>query len=43
LAFDLFDPEQKWDDRPFKQKGVLLIHLAAVSALFGLGLGLNNA
>jgi hypothetical protein len=43
LAFDPFDPEQKWDNRPFWHKGVLLIHLAAVAALFGLGLELNNA
>jgi hypothetical protein len=43
LAFDPFDPEQKWNDRPFWQKGVLLIHLGVVAALFGLGVGLNDA
>jgi hypothetical protein len=43
LAFNPFDPEQKWTDRPFWQKGVLLIHRALVEALFGLGLGLNDA
>jgi hypothetical protein len=43
LAFDPFDPEQKWDDRPVWKKVGLLIHLVAVAILFGLGLGLNDA
>jgi hypothetical protein len=42
LAFDPFHPEQKWNDRPTWQKAVLIIHLALVAAMFGLGIGLNN-
>lgn len=37
LAFDPFDTDQKWDERPQWQKAVLLIHLAVVAILFGLG------
>ena len=42
LAFDPFDTEQKWSDRPTWQKAVLIIHLALVAAMFGLGIGLND-
>ena len=42
LAFDPFDIEQKWNDRPTWQKAVMIIHLALVAALFGLGIGLND-
>lgn len=42
LAFDPFDTEQKWNDRPTWQKIVLVIHLALVAAMFGLGIGLND-
>ena len=42
LAFDPFNPEQKWNDRPNWQKGVLIIHLALTAAMFGLGIGLND-
>jgi hypothetical protein len=42
LAFDPFDQEQKWNDRPTWQKAVLIIHLALVAAMFGLGIGLND-
>jgi mannose/fructose/N-acetylgalactosamine-specific phosphotransferase system component IIC len=42
LAFDPFDTEQKWNDRPTWQKAVLIIHLALVAAMFGLGIGLND-
>lgn len=42
LAFDPFDTEQKWNDRPMWQKVVLIIHLALVAAMFGLGMGLND-
>ena len=42
LAFDPFDKEQKWNDRPTWQKAVMIIHLALVAALFGLGIGLND-
>ena len=42
LAFDPFDTEQKWNDRPFWQKAVLIIHLVLVAGLFGFGIGLND-
>jgi hypothetical protein len=42
LAFDPFDTEQKWTDRPTWQKAVMIIHLALVAAMFGLGVGLND-
>lgn len=42
LAFDPFNPDQKWNERPTWQKVVLLLHLAFVAALFGLGIGLND-
>jgi hypothetical protein len=42
MAFDPFDPEQKWNDRPTWQKAVLILHLAAVAALFGFGVGLGD-
>ena len=42
LAFDPFDTEQKWNDRPIWQKAVLIIHLVLVAGLFGFGIGLND-
>ena len=42
LAFDPFNPEQKWNDRPTWQKVVLCIHLGLVAAMFGFGIGLND-
>jgi hypothetical protein len=42
LAFDPFNPEQKWNDRPTWQKAVLIIHLGLVAAMFGFGIGLND-
>jgi hypothetical protein len=42
LAFDPFDQEQKWNERPTWQKVVLITQLAAVAALFGFGVGLND-
>lgn len=41
LAFDPFDTEQKWNERPKWQKAVLIVHLALVAALFGFGIGLK--
>ena len=38
MAFDPFNPAQKWNDRPTWQKAVLIIHLALVAAMFGFGL-----
>ena len=42
MAFDPFDTDQKWNHRPFWQKAVLVIHLALVAAMFGLGVGLDD-
>lgn len=42
MAFDPFDQEQKWNDRPTWQKAVLIIHLGLVVAMFGFGIGLND-
>ena len=42
LAFDPFNPDQKWNERPSWQKAVLIIHLALVAAMFGFGIGLND-
>lgn len=42
LAFDPFDPEQKWNDRPTWQKAVLFAHLALVAAMFIFGISLND-
>ena len=42
LAFDPFDQEQKWNDRPTWQKTVLIVHLGLVAAVFGFAVGLND-
>lgn len=42
LAFDPFDQEQRWLDRPLWQKAILIVHLVLIAALFGLGIGLND-
>lgn len=42
LAFDPFNTEQKWDDRPTWQKTVLILHFALVAAMFGFGIGLSE-
>jgi hypothetical protein len=42
LAFDPFDQEQKWNERPTWQKAILIAQLASVAALFGFGVGLND-
>ncbi len=42
LAFDPFDQEQKWGDRPVWQRAVLIVHLALAAALLGLGMGLGD-
>ena len=42
LAFDPFNPEQKWNERPIWQKAVLSVHLALVAALLGFGIGLDD-
>lgn len=42
LAFDPFNVEQKWNDRPVWQKAVLFVNLALVAAMFGFGIGLHD-
>ena len=42
LAFDPFNQEQKWNNRPAWQKAVLIFHLALVAVMFGFGIGLND-
>ena len=42
LAFDPFNTDQKWNDRPTWQKTVLIIHLALVAGLLGYAIGMND-
>ena len=42
LAFDPFNTEQKWDDRPMWQKAVLIIHLLLVATMFVLAFMTNS-
>jgi hypothetical protein len=42
MAFDPFNPEQKWNDRPTWQKATLIIHLTLLAVMFGFGIGLND-
>ena len=42
LAFDPFDVNQPWKERPIWQKAWLIIHLALVALLFGYGIGLDS-
>lgn len=42
LAFDPFNPEQKWNNRPTWQKAVLIIHLSLVAAMFGFDIGFKD-
>lgn len=42
LAFDPFNVDQKWNERPKWQKIVLVANLALVAAMFGFGMGLND-
>ncbi len=42
MAFDPFNVEQKWNDRPTWQKAVLIIHLVFVAAMFGFGFWLQS-
>jgi hypothetical protein len=42
LAFDPFNTEQPWSERPTWQKATLIVHLALVAALFGLAVGINS-
>ena len=38
LAFDPFNQEQQWKDRPTWQKAVLIVHLTIVAGLFVFGI-----
>jgi hypothetical protein len=42
LAFDPFDQQQKWNERPNWQKELLYLHMAVVAGLFGLAVGMND-
>lgn len=42
LAFDPFNQEQAWKERPKWQKIVLIIHVAIVFGLFGYIIGNSN-
>lgn len=42
LAFDPFNPDQKWMERPLWQKAVIIIHITFVAVMFGLGIGING-
>ncbi|MFN3969244.1 hypothetical protein [Flavobacterium sp.] len=42
LAFDPFDTQQPWNERPLWQKIWLFVHLAAVGLLFGLAVGIGD-
>ena len=39
MAFDPFNTEQKWNDRPIWQKAALIIHLGLCAAFFGYEIG----
>ncbi len=42
LAFDPFNQEQPWNERPLWQRAWLIVHLACVALLFGFMIGLND-
>lgn len=42
LAFDPFNTEQPWKERPLWQKIWLFVHLAIVALLFGYGVGIGD-
>jgi len=42
LAFDPFDPEQSWKERPMWQKLILITNLTLCAAFFGLQVGLAD-
>lgn len=43
LAFDPFDVNQTWKDRPLWQRVWLLVHLAICAALLGLEFGITDS
>ena len=42
LAFDPFNPNQTWKERPLWQKATLIVHLGLCAAFFGYQIGLND-
>lgn len=42
LAFDPFNVDQKWNDRPNWQKAILISNLVLIGAMFGFGIGVND-
>lgn len=42
LAFDPFDQNVTWKERPVWQKITLIVHLAVCASLIGYGIGLND-
>ena len=42
LAFDPFDQNQSWKERPQWQKAILIIHLALIGGLFGYEVGYDD-
>jgi hypothetical protein len=43
LAFDPFDPNQPWGERPRWQRVWLYTHLALIALIFGMWMGTNDA
>ena len=41
LAFDPFNTDQKWKERPIWQKSALLTHITLIGILFSVGLTKN--
>jgi ABC-type branched-subunit amino acid transport system permease subunit len=42
MAFDPFNVDQKWSERPNWQKIILITNMALVAAMFGFGIGLQD-
>lgn len=42
LAFDPFNQQQPWNERPMWQKAWLIVHLACVALLFGFMIGVGD-
>ncbi len=42
LAFDPFDQNKTWKERPFWQKAWLILHLAIAASLIGYQIGFND-
>jgi len=42
LAFDTFDQNKTWKERPYWQKAWLILHLATAASLIGYQIGFND-